>query len=104
MGIYALNANEIEAEKSPHGYTKLLHRSEEPGHPTIQIRHWGPETNIPVHRHVFNERFYGTGKASRNRIALRGFAAFCRRVDGDPIAQAFPHRFLRDVDHWPRRQ
>jgi mannose-6-phosphate isomerase-like protein (cupin superfamily) len=58
MAIYHLNANDVEPEKSAHGYTKFLHRSEQEGHPTIQIRHWGPDTHIPVHRHVFNEMFY----------------------------------------------
>ena len=58
MAVYTVNANEVELEKSARGYTKTLHSNAERSHPTIQIRHWGPETDIPVHRHPFNEMFY----------------------------------------------
>jgi hypothetical protein len=58
MGIYVTNIDEAKLEKSGFGYTKLLFSSEETGHPTIQVRHWGPETNIPVHRHPYHEMFY----------------------------------------------
>lgn len=58
MGIYASKIGEVEPEKTQHGYTKFLFRSDAAGQPTIQIRRWGPDTNIPVHRHVYNEMFY----------------------------------------------
>jgi mannose-6-phosphate isomerase-like protein (cupin superfamily) len=56
--IHIVNANDVELEKSARGFTKLLKKSEGKGSPTIQIRHWGPDTDIPVHRHPFNEMFY----------------------------------------------
>ncbi len=58
MGVHIVNAAEVKLEKSARGFTKLLKESEGNGSPTIQIRHWGPETDIPVHHHPFNEMFY----------------------------------------------
>lgn len=56
--FHAVNINEVELEKSGRGFTQYLMRSEAQGQPTIQIRNWGPETNIPIHKHPFNEMFY----------------------------------------------
>jgi quercetin dioxygenase-like cupin family protein len=58
MGIFVTNIADAELEKSGHGYTKTLYQTDEPGHPSIQVRHWGPDTNIPVHRHPMHEMFY----------------------------------------------
>ncbi len=63
MGIDAVNERDIEMVKGDRGHTKFLHRSQEddkkPGKgPGIMIRFWGPETDIPIHSHPFNEMFY----------------------------------------------
>lgn len=56
--ISVKNINTTEMVKTGRGFTKFLYRGTEPGHPVIQIRHWGPDTNIPVHRHTGHEMFY----------------------------------------------
>lgn len=58
MGFHAVNADDVELKKSARGFTKLLKAGGGRSAPTIQIRHWGPETDIPVHHHPFNEMFY----------------------------------------------
>jgi quercetin dioxygenase-like cupin family protein len=57
MGVYTVHENSVELVKSGRGYTKFLHRSEPEG-PSVMIRHWGPDTDIPIHSHPFNEMFY----------------------------------------------
>ena len=54
----AVNQAVVALEKSGRGFTKTLKPSAGRGSPTIQIRHWGAETNIPIHHHPFNEMFY----------------------------------------------
>lgn len=56
MSVHAVNEKDVEIVKTNHGLTKFLRRSREG--PGIMIRHWGPETDIPVHSHPFNEMFY----------------------------------------------
>jgi mannose-6-phosphate isomerase-like protein (cupin superfamily) len=56
--FHAVHINDVEIEKSDHGYTKHLMHSKGKGFPSIQVRHWGPETDIDVHRHPYNEMFY----------------------------------------------
>ena len=58
MAVNSVNVDEVELEKSGRGHTKYLFRSKENGDPTIMIRHWGPDTDIPVHSHPFAEMFY----------------------------------------------
>lgn len=58
MGVHSVNVDDVELEKSGRGFTKFLYRSKEKGDPTIMIRHWGPETDIPVHSHPYAEMFY----------------------------------------------
>ncbi len=58
MAVHTVNADEVELEKSARGHTKYLFRSIEKGDPTIMIRHWGPDTDIPVHSHPYAEMFY----------------------------------------------
>jgi mannose-6-phosphate isomerase-like protein (cupin superfamily) len=48
----------VELLKSGRGWTKTMKESIGRGSPTIQLRHWGPDTNIPIHHHPFNEMFY----------------------------------------------
>ena len=56
MDIRAVNERDIEMTKTNHGLTKFLRRSE--GGPSIMIRHWGPENDIPVHSHSFNDMLH----------------------------------------------
>lgn len=56
--ISVTNINDAEMTKTGRGFTKVLYRGNEPGHPVIQVRHWGPDTNIPIHRHIGHEMFY----------------------------------------------
>ena len=58
MAIYSVNVDEVPLEKSGRGHTKYLFRSEEKGDPTIMIRNWGPDTDIPLHSHPVAEMFY----------------------------------------------
>ena len=58
MAVYTVHERDTELIKSGHGFTKFLHQSKGEGEPTIMIRHWGPETDRPVHSHPFNEMFY----------------------------------------------
>jgi quercetin dioxygenase-like cupin family protein len=58
MAIYAVNEKEVAIVKSSHGMTKWLHVEKGEASPEMVIRHWGPETNIPAHRHPYHEMFY----------------------------------------------
>jgi quercetin dioxygenase-like cupin family protein len=58
MAFSAINEANVDEEKTGRGYTKWLYRTGEKQEPSIMIRHWGPETNIPPHSHPFNEMFY----------------------------------------------
>lgn len=58
MGVYSVNESTVPMVKSGRGFTKFLHGSEKGTAPSIMIRHWGPETDIPVHSHPMNEMFY----------------------------------------------
>lgn len=58
MGIHAVNEKDVEMAKSGRGYTKWLHVSKAGSGPEMMIRHWGPDTNIPVHSHPYHEMFY----------------------------------------------
>ena len=53
-----VNENDVPKVKSGRGYTQTLKETIGRGSPTIQIRNWGPDTNIPLHSHPFNEMFY----------------------------------------------
>jgi quercetin dioxygenase-like cupin family protein len=58
MAIHAVNEKDITMAKSPHGLTKWLYAARGETSPEMVIRHWGPETNIPIHSHPFHEMFY----------------------------------------------
>ena len=58
MPFNAVNETSVDEEKTGRGYTKWLYHTGDRMEPSIMIRHWGPETNIPVHSHPFNEMFY----------------------------------------------
>jgi quercetin dioxygenase-like cupin family protein len=58
MAIHVVNEKDVEMAKSGRGYTKWLHVTKGEAGPEMMIRHWGPDTNIPVHSHPFHEMFY----------------------------------------------
>jgi quercetin dioxygenase-like cupin family protein len=58
MAVYSVNENDVEKKKSGRGYTKWLHVSPGGSGPEMMIRHWGPDTDIPVHSHPYHEMFY----------------------------------------------
>ena len=58
MAIHSVNEKDVEMAKSGRGYTKWLHVSSGQSGPEMMIRHWGPDTDIPVHSHPYHEMFY----------------------------------------------
>ena len=58
MAVHHVNENSAEMVTSARGQTKYLYQNQQGGGPSIMIRHWGPDTDIPVHSHPFNEMFY----------------------------------------------
>lgn len=58
MGIVAVNEKDVKLVKSGHGQTKWLVPAKNGASPEMMIRHWGPDTNIPVHSHPYHEMFY----------------------------------------------
>ncbi len=58
MAIFAVHEEDVEKKKSGRGYTKWLHVSPGGSGPEMMIRHWGPDTDIPVHSHPYHEMFY----------------------------------------------
>ncbi len=58
MAIYSVNEKEVEIVKSGRGHTQWLHVNRAGTGPEMMIRHWGPDTDIPVHSHPYHEMFY----------------------------------------------
>ena len=58
MEMRVVNERDVEEVKTTRGYSKFLVQHEKGEGPSIMIRVWGPETDIPVHSHSFNEMFY----------------------------------------------
>ena len=58
MAVHVVNEKDVEKKKSGRGYTKWLHVSPGGKGPEMMIRHWGPDTDIPVHSHPYHEMFY----------------------------------------------
>ena len=50
--------SDVEEVKTTRGYSKFQVQHEKGEGPSIMIRVWGPQTDIPVHSHPFNEMFY----------------------------------------------
>src|SRR4029434_4101693 len=73
MGVVAVNEKDVKLVKSGHGETKWLVPSKNGTSPEMMIRHWGPDTDIPVHSHPYHEMFYVLGGRDRDRRCdLRG--------------------------------
>lgn len=58
MSVHAVNTNDVPLEKSGQGHTRRLMRPAERGGTEIMIRYWGPDTDLPIHSHPYNEMFY----------------------------------------------
>ena len=58
MTMQVVNEHDIEEVKTGRGYTKFLVQHKKGEGPSIMIRIWGPETDIPIHSHDFDEMFY----------------------------------------------
>ena len=58
MDVHAVNTSDVPLEKSGQGHTRHLMRAAARGGTSIMIRYWGPDTNLPVHSHPYNEMFY----------------------------------------------
>lgn len=52
------NVREVEKVKTGHGMTKFLIQNEPGKGGNVMIRYWGPETNIDIHAHPYNEMWY----------------------------------------------
>lgn len=53
----ATHVDTVEKVKTGHGMTKFLIDNGRQG-PNIMIRYWGPETNIDIHSHPYDEMWY----------------------------------------------
>jgi quercetin dioxygenase-like cupin family protein len=56
--VQIANANEIEKVKTGFGHTKFLIKNGKGEGPNIMIRYWGPETDVPIHSHPYDEMWY----------------------------------------------
>ena len=56
--MQSANANEVDKVKTGHGMTKFLIKNHKGEGANIMIRYWGPETDIPIHSHPYDEMWY----------------------------------------------
>ncbi len=57
MGAHIINEQDVPLKKTGQGFTKFLFEGAG-ADPSIMIRYWGPETDLDVHSHPYNEMFY----------------------------------------------
>ena len=55
-GLQTVNINDVEKVKTGYGETKFLIKNEDG--PNIMIRYWGPQTDVHLHAHVYDEMWY----------------------------------------------
>lgn len=58
MAIRAVNEKDVPMARSGRGYTQWLHVSKGEAGREMMIRHWRPDTDIPVHSHPYHKMFY----------------------------------------------
>ena len=82
MGVVSVNEKDVKLVNSGHGQTKWLVPSKNGASPEMMIRHWGPDTNIPVHSHPYHEMFYVSRERSRSagRLIRPARASMSRRA------------------------
>ena len=56
--MQVVNEHDVQEVKTGRGYTKFLVQHKKGQGPSIMIRMWGPETDIPIHSHDFDEMFF----------------------------------------------
>jgi len=52
------HTDEVEKVKTGHGMTRFLIKNGKGEGANIMIRYWGPDTNIPIHSHPYDEMWY----------------------------------------------
>ena len=55
-GLQTAHVDKAEKVKTGYGFTKFLIKNE--AGPNIMIRYWGPETDVHLHAHVYDEMWY----------------------------------------------
>jgi hypothetical protein len=63
--IQSVHVDQVEKVKTGHGMTKFLIKNEEGEGANIMIRYWGPETDIAVHSHPYDEMWLRPGRGGR---------------------------------------
>ena len=58
MEMQAVNEAEVEIVRTNSGRTQFLIGGQNPKEPSAMIRHFGPETDLGVHSHPYNEMWY----------------------------------------------
>jgi mannose-6-phosphate isomerase-like protein (cupin superfamily) len=58
MGFQAVNIADVEERKTGQGMSQFLVKPQSREDPDIMIRCWGPETDLGVHSHPYNEMFF----------------------------------------------
>ena len=56
--IQAAHIDAVEQVRTGHGQTRFLIKNAPGEGANVMIRYWGPETNIPVHSHPYDEMWY----------------------------------------------
>ncbi len=56
--IMSADVNQGEKVKTGHGMTKFLIENGPGLGANIMVRYWGPDTNIPIHAHPYDEMWY----------------------------------------------
>lgn len=56
--VQTAHIDEVEKVKTGFGFTKFLVKNKPGEGANIMIRYWGPETNVPVHSHPYDEMWY----------------------------------------------
>jgi quercetin dioxygenase-like cupin family protein len=57
-GIQGVNEQDVQQVKTGQGLTKFLIENKPGEGANVMIRYWGPETNIGIHSHPFDEMWY----------------------------------------------
>ena len=58
MEMTAINQHDVPEVKTGRGFTQFLVQNKKGEGGSVMIRIWGPETDIGIHSHHFNEMFY----------------------------------------------
>ncbi len=56
--IQSVKEQDVEKVKTGRGMTKFLIQNAKGEGANVMIRYWGPETDIPIHSHAYDEMWY----------------------------------------------